>query len=149
MKKRTLVKPGGREQMKVDPGTTQQNLRRDRLVSVMYAEELNSTKSSVALQRTDRHGIVDEESSEFQLVSLNFSLFVERKTWLRSCESPLHCRANLVKKRGALSRPARAHVYRLRPTTNSAKLSEIGLTRQGFSMIGIEHHGEFPLTFLA
>jgi len=26
MKKRTLVKPGGREQMKVDPGTTQQNL---------------------------------------------------------------------------------------------------------------------------
>ena len=26
MKKRTLVKPGAREQMKVDPGTTQQNL---------------------------------------------------------------------------------------------------------------------------
>jgi hypothetical protein len=26
MKKRTFIKPGAREQMKVDPGTTQQNL---------------------------------------------------------------------------------------------------------------------------
>src|SRR5712691_4654395 len=85
-------------------------LTRDSLVSVMYAEELNSTKSSVALQRTDRHGIVDEESSEFQLVSLNFSLFVERKTWLRSCESPLHCRANLVKK-GEPYRDLLVHMY--------------------------------------
>jgi hypothetical protein len=33
-------------------------LRRDSWVSVMYAEGLNSTKSSVTLQRTDRHGIV-------------------------------------------------------------------------------------------
>jgi hypothetical protein len=35
------------------------HVRRDRLVSVMYSEELNSTTSSVSLQRTDRHGIVD------------------------------------------------------------------------------------------
>ncbi len=28
------------------------------LVSVRYAEELNSTTSSVTLQRTDRHGIL-------------------------------------------------------------------------------------------
>jgi hypothetical protein len=28
------------------------------LVSVLYAEELHSTKSSVFLQRTDRHGIL-------------------------------------------------------------------------------------------
>jgi hypothetical protein len=33
-------------------------LRRDSWVSVMYAEELNSTKSSDSLQRTDRHGIL-------------------------------------------------------------------------------------------
>ena len=34
------------------------HLRRDNLVSVLYAEELSSTKSSVFLQRTDRHGIL-------------------------------------------------------------------------------------------
>ena len=33
-------------------------LRRDSWVSVMYAEALNSTTSSVTLQRTDRHGIL-------------------------------------------------------------------------------------------
>jgi hypothetical protein len=33
-------------------------LRRDNLVSVLYSEELNSTKSSVSLQRIDRHGIL-------------------------------------------------------------------------------------------
>ncbi len=33
-------------------------LRRDSWVSVRYAEELNSTTSSVTLRRTDRHGIV-------------------------------------------------------------------------------------------
>jgi DNA invertase Pin-like site-specific DNA recombinase len=33
-------------------------LRRDSLVSVMYAEEPNSTTSSVTLQRTDRHEIL-------------------------------------------------------------------------------------------
>ena len=33
-------------------------LKRDSLVSVMYAEELNSAKSSVTLQSTDRHGIL-------------------------------------------------------------------------------------------
>ena len=36
------------------------------LVSVLYAEELNSTKSSVFLQRTDRHGILGQKSSDFQ-----------------------------------------------------------------------------------
>jgi hypothetical protein len=41
-------------------------LRRDNLVSVLYAEELNSTKSSVSLQRTDRHGILGQKSPDFQ-----------------------------------------------------------------------------------
>jgi hypothetical protein len=41
-------------------------LTRDSLVSVMYAEELNSTTSSVTLQRTDRHGIVGQKPSDFQ-----------------------------------------------------------------------------------
>ena len=36
-------------------------LRRDSLVSVRYAEERNSTTSSVTLQRTDRHGILGEK----------------------------------------------------------------------------------------
>jgi hypothetical protein len=36
-------------------------------VSVMYAEELNSATSSVTLQRTDRHGILGQEPSDFQL----------------------------------------------------------------------------------
>jgi len=42
------------------------HLRRDNLVSVMYAEELNSTKSSGSLQRTDRHEILDQKSADFQ-----------------------------------------------------------------------------------
>src|SRR6266511_4835113 len=42
------------------------HLRRDNLVSVLYAEELNSTKSSVFLQRTDRHGILDQKSADVQ-----------------------------------------------------------------------------------
>ena len=42
-------------------------LRRDSLVSVMYSTELNSATSSVTLQRTDRHGILDEKPSDFQL----------------------------------------------------------------------------------
>jgi hypothetical protein len=41
-------------------------LRRDNVVSVLYSEGLNSTKSSVFLQRTDRHGIVGQKSSDFQ-----------------------------------------------------------------------------------
>ena len=41
-------------------------LRRDSWVSVMYAEELNSTKSSDSLQRTDRHGILGQKPSGFQ-----------------------------------------------------------------------------------
>src|SRR6266852_6159805 len=36
-------------------------LRRDNWVSVRYAEELNSTTSSVTLQRTDRHGILGQK----------------------------------------------------------------------------------------
>jgi len=42
------------------------HLRRDNLVSVLYAEELSSTKSSVFLQRTDRHGILGQKSADFQ-----------------------------------------------------------------------------------
>ncbi len=41
-------------------------LRRDSLVSVMYAEEPNSTTSSVTLQRTDRHEILGQKPSGFQ-----------------------------------------------------------------------------------
>jgi hypothetical protein len=42
-------------------------LTRDSVVSVMYAEELNSAKSSVTLQRTDRHGIVGQKPTDFQV----------------------------------------------------------------------------------
>jgi hypothetical protein len=42
-------------------------LRRDSWVSVMYAEGLNSTTSSATLQRTDRHGILGQKSSHFQV----------------------------------------------------------------------------------
>jgi hypothetical protein len=42
------------------------HLRRDNVVSVLYSEGLNSTKSSVFLQRTDRHGIVGHRASDFQ-----------------------------------------------------------------------------------
>jgi len=44
------------------------HLSRDNLVSVMYAEELSSNQSSATLQRTDRHGILGQKSSDFQLV---------------------------------------------------------------------------------
>jgi hypothetical protein len=37
------------------------------LVSVMYAEGLNSTTSSATLQRTDRHGILGQKSAHFQV----------------------------------------------------------------------------------
>jgi hypothetical protein len=33
----------------------------------MYAEELNSAKSSVTLQSTDRHAILGQKSTSFQL----------------------------------------------------------------------------------
>jgi hypothetical protein len=36
-------------------------LRRDSWVSVRYAKELNSGKSSVLLQRADRHGMLGEK----------------------------------------------------------------------------------------
>ena len=42
-------------------------LRRDNEVSVRYAEELNSGKSSVTLQRADRHGILGQKSTNFQV----------------------------------------------------------------------------------
>ena len=42
-------------------------LRRDKWVSVRYAEELNSDKSSVLLQRADRHEILDQKPADFQL----------------------------------------------------------------------------------
>ena len=42
-------------------------LRRDNLGSVRYAERLNSAKSSVTFQRTDRHGIVGQKPPDFQL----------------------------------------------------------------------------------
>jgi len=41
-------------------------LKRDSWVSVRYAEALNSGKSSVTLQRTDRHGILDQKRADFQ-----------------------------------------------------------------------------------
>jgi integrase len=43
------------------------HVKRDSWVSVMYAEELNSGKSSVPLQRTDRHGSMGQKSADFQL----------------------------------------------------------------------------------
>ena len=43
-------------------------LKRDSWVSVMYAEELNSAKSSATLQSTDRHGILGQKSSHFQVL---------------------------------------------------------------------------------
>jgi len=42
-------------------------LRRDSEVSVVYAEELNSGRSSVTLQSTDRHDILGQKSAGFQL----------------------------------------------------------------------------------
>src|SRR5262244_4037791 len=42
-------------------------VKRDSGVSVMYAEELNSAKSSVTLQRTDRHDILGQKFASFQL----------------------------------------------------------------------------------
>jgi site-specific DNA recombinase len=48
----------------VSPGI---RLTRDSWVSVMYAEELHSAKSSVTLQSTDRHGILGQKSADFQV----------------------------------------------------------------------------------
>jgi hypothetical protein len=42
-------------------------LKRDKWVSVRYAEELNAAKSSVILQRTDRHGILGQKRPDFQV----------------------------------------------------------------------------------
>ena len=43
------------------------HLRWDNEVSVRYAEELNSGRSSVTLQSTDRHDILGQKSARFQL----------------------------------------------------------------------------------
>jgi hypothetical protein len=51
-------------QVSPEPGI---HLRRDSWLSVMYAEELNSGKSSVTLQRTDRHEIVGQKPPDFQV----------------------------------------------------------------------------------
>src|SRR5882672_9372286 len=45
------------------------HVKRDSLVSVRYSTELNSATSSVIPQRTDRHGILGEKPSAFQLFS--------------------------------------------------------------------------------
>jgi hypothetical protein len=42
-------------------------LTRDSVASVRYAEGLNSSKSSVPLRSTDRHDILGQKSSGFQL----------------------------------------------------------------------------------
>ena len=42
-------------------------LTRDSWVSVMYAEDLNSAKSSVTFQGTDRHEILGQQSADFQV----------------------------------------------------------------------------------
>jgi hypothetical protein len=43
------------------------HLRRDTWVSVRYAEALNSAKSSVTLQSTDRHDILGQKRPDFQV----------------------------------------------------------------------------------
>jgi hypothetical protein len=48
----------------VEPGI---HVKRDSEVSVRYAEELNSSQSSVLLQRADRHGILGQKPPGFQL----------------------------------------------------------------------------------
>jgi hypothetical protein len=42
-------------------------VRWDSWVSVIYSKELNSSKSSVTLQRIDRHGILGQKLSDFQV----------------------------------------------------------------------------------
>ena len=44
-------------------------IRRDELASVMYSTELNSITSLGLPQRIDRHGILDQKSPDFQLLS--------------------------------------------------------------------------------
>jgi hypothetical protein len=43
------------------------HVKRDSEVSVRYAEELNSSQSSVLLQRADRHEILGQKPPGFQL----------------------------------------------------------------------------------
>ena len=42
------------------------HVKRDSEVSVRYAEELNSSQSSVLLQRADRHGILGQKPTDWQ-----------------------------------------------------------------------------------
>ncbi len=64
---RKLNDPDPFDHYRIGAKTVGMGLTRDSLVSVMYAEELNSAKSSVTLQRTDRHGILDQKPANFQL----------------------------------------------------------------------------------
>ena len=50
-----------------ETGKTGIRLRRDSWASVRDPEELNSAKSSVTLQRTDRHEILGQKSADFQV----------------------------------------------------------------------------------
>jgi hypothetical protein len=50
-----------------DYGNVGIHVKRDSEVSVRYAEELNSSQSSVLLQRADRHGILGQKPPGFQL----------------------------------------------------------------------------------
>jgi hypothetical protein len=56
--------------MKAIHGGTAKNegirVKRDSRVSVVYAEGLNSAKSSAPLQSTDRHGILGQKHPDFQ-----------------------------------------------------------------------------------
>ncbi len=42
-------------------------LRRDTLSSIRYSEALNFTPSSGTIQRTARHGILEQKSSDLQV----------------------------------------------------------------------------------
>ena len=42
-------------------------LKRDSVASVMYSEELHSAKSSVTLERTDRHELLKQKPADFQV----------------------------------------------------------------------------------
>jgi len=51
----------------IDMRLTGIHVKRDSEVSVRYAEELNSSQSSVLLQRADRHEILGQKPPGFQL----------------------------------------------------------------------------------
>ena len=69
--------PGNRRPYRGDAERSIRNggilIRRDSLASVRYAEELNSSTISAIHQGTDRHGIVGQTYSDFQLDSCKWS----------------------------------------------------------------------------